>query len=170
MTCIGCGIVHNSDCPELRIQTSIAADHLIWRRLLWLRHGCPREYLYGDDGEMQCANCVIDFRRALVQEIEAIYASCDLEAYARATGQTIQTIRLYRHNPNLPPSRDAIPLESGEDYADYAHGAGDMEPIRRAFAASSSGGEDVRPPVRIECRCLARRYSNGSVPCVCPGA
>lgn len=31
-------------------------DELILRRLLWLHHGCPSEYLYGDDGELQCSN------------------------------------------------------------------------------------------------------------------
>lgn len=40
------------------------------RKWLWLNHGCPVSVLYGDDGEMQCANAtahpgrrVLDFRR-----------------------------------------------------------------------------------------------------------
>jgi hypothetical protein len=33
------------------------------RKLLWLRHGCPIPSLYGDDGEMQCSECGIDFKR-----------------------------------------------------------------------------------------------------------
>jgi len=33
------------------------------RHLLWLRHGCPSAALYGDDGEMQCSVCLIDFKR-----------------------------------------------------------------------------------------------------------
>ncbi len=38
------------------------------RELLWLHHGCPVHYLYGDDGELQCNNKIhglfgIDFRR-----------------------------------------------------------------------------------------------------------
>lgn len=37
------------------------------RRLLWLRHGC--DGLYGDDGEMQCSRCVIDFKRDNVDDI-----------------------------------------------------------------------------------------------------
>jgi hypothetical protein len=40
------------------------------RKLLWLHHGCPRHALYGDDGEMQCARCGIDFKRRSVDEIE----------------------------------------------------------------------------------------------------
>jgi hypothetical protein len=25
------------------------------RKYLWLNHGCPIQFLYGDDGEMQCS-------------------------------------------------------------------------------------------------------------------
>lgn len=38
------------------------------RMLLWLRHGC--DGLYGDDGEMQCAKCMIDFKRDSADSIE----------------------------------------------------------------------------------------------------
>ena len=38
-------------------------EELLLRRLLWLRHGCDLLALYGDDGEMQCALCQIDFKR-----------------------------------------------------------------------------------------------------------
>ena len=36
----------------------------------WLRHD-PEHFpiLYGDDGEMQCAACMIDFKRASVEDI-----------------------------------------------------------------------------------------------------
>jgi len=34
----------------------VPKEELILRRLLWLHHGCPSEYLYGDDGELQCSN------------------------------------------------------------------------------------------------------------------
>ena len=37
------------------------------RKLLWLNHGC--QDLYGDDGEMQCSKCVIDFKRDSVERI-----------------------------------------------------------------------------------------------------
>ena len=40
------------------------------RQLLWLRHGCGVPALYGDDGEMQCSKCMIDFKRATAVEIE----------------------------------------------------------------------------------------------------
>ena len=38
-------------------------DELVLRELLWLRHGCSISVLYGDDGEMQCGDCQIDFLR-----------------------------------------------------------------------------------------------------------
>lgn len=38
------------------------------RRLLWLHHGCT-EGIYGDDGEMQCNACRIDFVRDPIKKI-----------------------------------------------------------------------------------------------------
>ena len=38
------------------------------RETLWLRHGCVG--LYGDDGEMQCGSCMIDFKRRPLEEIK----------------------------------------------------------------------------------------------------
>jgi hypothetical protein len=40
------------------------------RQLLWLNHGCSINMLYGDDGEMQCSACMIDFKRDPVEKIE----------------------------------------------------------------------------------------------------
>lgn len=41
------------------------------RKLLWLWHD-PSHYgiLYGDDGEMQCSACMLDFKRDSVETIE----------------------------------------------------------------------------------------------------
>jgi len=39
------------------------------RKMLWLRHGVDC-VLYGDDGEMQCNSCMIDFKRDSVVAIE----------------------------------------------------------------------------------------------------
>ena len=38
------------------------------RYLLWLHHG-HMEYLYGDDGEIQCAKCFLDFKRDSIEII-----------------------------------------------------------------------------------------------------
>ncbi len=44
------------------------------RELLWLRHGCSFPALYGDDGEMQCHHCMIDFKRDNVKKISQAFA------------------------------------------------------------------------------------------------
>jgi len=47
-------------------------EELKLRELLWLRHGCSISSLYGDDGEMQCSNCLIDFKRDSVERIGSL--------------------------------------------------------------------------------------------------
>ena len=37
-------------------------NELELRKQLWLGHGCYLAVLYGDDGEMQCNHCMIDFK------------------------------------------------------------------------------------------------------------
>ena len=56
------------------------------RRLLWLRHGCPITALYGDDGEMSCGACRIDFKSYSAEQIERRWTDQALssEAMARA--------------------------------------------------------------------------------------
>jgi len=39
------------------------------RRMWWFNHGCEFSALYGDDGEMQCGSCLIDFKRDTVETI-----------------------------------------------------------------------------------------------------
>lgn len=56
----GCGCGHPDN----------VSPEKVLRRMLWLRHGCPQRALYGDDGEMQCGTCLIDFRRASPHDIE----------------------------------------------------------------------------------------------------
>ena len=51
----------------------IESENIILRRMLWLMHGCPQSFLYGDDGEMQCHRCGIDFKRMTAQKIENIF-------------------------------------------------------------------------------------------------
>lgn len=46
------------------------ADEMILRKLLWLNHKCDINALYGDDGELSCGNCLIDFKRMSAKAIE----------------------------------------------------------------------------------------------------
>lgn len=56
---------------------------LTLRRLLWLHHGHSR--LYGDDGEMQCSECPLDFKRDAVQRIEEVFTRRALLAASSVT-------------------------------------------------------------------------------------
>jgi len=42
------------------------------RELLWLNHSCTE--LYGDDREMQCNKCAIDFKRDSAEKISRRFA------------------------------------------------------------------------------------------------
>lgn len=42
------------------------------RELLWLMHG--HDGLYGDDGEMQCGTCKIDFKRDSAERIATVFS------------------------------------------------------------------------------------------------
>ena len=48
----------------------LAKENEQLRKILWLRHGCSISKLYGDDGEMQCSFCRIDFKRDPLQRIQ----------------------------------------------------------------------------------------------------
>lgn len=39
------------------------------RKIIWLIHGCDISSMYGDDGEMRCNKCMVDFKRMSVKEI-----------------------------------------------------------------------------------------------------
>jgi len=62
-------------------------DNLIFRRLLWLKHGCHMQYLYGDDGEMQCQKCMIDFKRDMPEEIETRLREIESSLISKAVKQ-----------------------------------------------------------------------------------
>ena len=41
------------------------------RQEWWFNHGCPSWALYGDDGEMSCSLCLVDFRRMVLDTLWA---------------------------------------------------------------------------------------------------
>jgi len=59
-------------------------ENMLLRKLLWLRHGCPPHGLYGDDGEMQCSACGIDFKRASAKYIERRFLEINQPKMAKA--------------------------------------------------------------------------------------
>ena len=63
-------------------EQAIEEENKALREMLWLRHGCLA--LYGDDGEMQCGKCVIDFKRAEPQQIAARFEQIGRAALLQA--------------------------------------------------------------------------------------
>jgi len=56
------------------------------RQLLWLHHGCDVSKLYGDDGEMKCPVCMIDFKRDSVADIQAVWTKRGMDALKAVAG------------------------------------------------------------------------------------
>jgi len=59
-------------------------ENYILRKLLWLGHGCPPHRLYGDDGEMQCHDCALDFKRSSIEVIESRFAERSKQNFIKA--------------------------------------------------------------------------------------
>lgn len=55
---------------NLRAQEIRNIENKKLRKLLYLTHLIHFKYLYGDDGEMQCAKCMLDFKRDPIEKIE----------------------------------------------------------------------------------------------------
>ena len=62
----------------------VSDDELKLREMLWLKHGCAVGILYGDDGEMQCSHCMIDFRRDTVQQLQDRFNYLGMEQLIKA--------------------------------------------------------------------------------------
>ena len=60
------------------------SNEMILRKLLWLRHGCPSHVLYGDDGELQCSACMIDFLRDSAEQIEKRFFEIGMKEYMKS--------------------------------------------------------------------------------------
>jgi hypothetical protein len=69
LTCEKCSLGTQRFTAKNPRQTDPKKENKQLRQLIWLTHGCPIASLYGDDGEMQCGRCLIDFKRATVGEI-----------------------------------------------------------------------------------------------------
>lgn len=68
----------------------------------WFNHGCPTAGLYGDDGEMQCGACGIDFRRMPITELLRQVQSVRLVRAAK----TVQSTEAESVVPDYDPIRD----------------------------------------------------------------
>jgi len=66
-----------------RAPTEAAVEKAL-RKLLWLSHGCAVTALYGDDGEMSCNACRIDFKRDSPETIDRLLHERGKRALAAA--------------------------------------------------------------------------------------
>ena len=57
-----------NDSGEVKIER-LQKENTKLREMLWVNHGCEIARLYGDDGEMQCGSCCIDFKRNTLEHI-----------------------------------------------------------------------------------------------------
>jgi hypothetical protein len=95
---IGTSHVHGAPLTALRKLTRMAQDAAelervtaALRREWWMNHGCEYPAMYGDDGEMQCANgwphhLPLDFKRQPVAELEEAVRMARLSRIALAGG------------------------------------------------------------------------------------
>jgi len=77
--------VNNSKFLHVFLENHIAdltAENAKLRELLWIRHGCNS--LYGDDGEMQCGTCLIDFKRDPAEQIESVFVRINQKKFDAA--------------------------------------------------------------------------------------
>ena len=68
----------------MRVGEGRSEDELIIRKLLWLNHGCDVNALYGDDGEMCCNSCGLDFRRHDAKTIEHVLRVVEMRKLEKA--------------------------------------------------------------------------------------
>ena len=63
------------------VLTMLRNENMLLRKMLWLRHGCNIAGLYGDDGEMQCNHCMIDFKETSAEGIQQQWQNNAIRAY-----------------------------------------------------------------------------------------
>ena len=83
------GIMSTRGEAKMKI-SEIEEENETLRGLLWSRHGCPFPALYGDDGEMQCHACGLDFKRDSAQRISEVFTVAGmkkLEEYMKNRGK-----------------------------------------------------------------------------------
>ena len=89
-----------------KIVREILDDNKKLREMLWLRHGCTSTALYGDDGEMQCHQCEIDFRRNLADVIETKFIEIGKKAFQKSQivvepREDVEVIEEKRDDPEI---------------------------------------------------------------------
>lgn len=108
-----------SHITEGHVTVDLEKENKILRYLLWIRHKTDRCTLYGDDGEMQCNSCHIDFKRDHPNIIEekfmlanGLYTLDQLDTMkARANQKCINCRHFSTDNKNLTYSSCAHKID-----------------------------------------------------------
>jgi hypothetical protein len=90
-----------STTADLRAKMS-PEEHTL-REMLWLSHAFRKHILYGDDGEMQCNTCRIDFLRMSPDEIKDIIVRNNMKRYVRMSTSEIKDIIVRKHMEEQKP-------------------------------------------------------------------
>lgn len=59
---------------------------MLLRKLLWYHHGCNPINIYGDDGELQCHECGLDFKRHSQKKIDDTIGKMNMARYMLEIG------------------------------------------------------------------------------------
>lgn len=120
---------------------ALEKDNSKLRLMLWLRHDAQHNsVLYGDDGEMQCAACGIDFKRYTPREIEQAFTRIGMErlAIAQKEPQPARAVIVHvverdaiGHRMWLMERKPPFPF-----YGMWATPGGSIEPGETALAAA----------------------------------
>lgn len=71
--------------PSLALEDAAVTPEeieMLLRREWWINHG--HLGIYGDDGEMQCGECRVDYKRDPLERVQAACHSARLDRAARA--------------------------------------------------------------------------------------
>lgn len=93
---------------EYRTRAEAAEAEL--RMTWWMNHGCRPSAQYGDDGEMSCGCCAIDFKRMPLDEIRERMQNASVERL-KASGVTVESATLRAAHQQL---KDAVVEEAVE--------------------------------------------------------
>ena len=82
----------------MKTRVELETENEILRSLLWLRHGCESSAKYGDDGEMQCHGCGIDFKRMPASYISEVFYEMNMKEIEKMKKVAIDVFGLKEGN------------------------------------------------------------------------
>ena len=108
---------------------SMEEDVAILRKFMWVNHGCSPHALYGDDGEMQCGNCLLDFKRMPIKELNKSIVKERIKRMRANQEQSTEPVQVDEDTKNVIDNLVGLQecLEAGEDWCSVAIIAGAIE-------------------------------------------